>query len=200
MRRAVVAVIVGGLAFGGIGTGLGQQSGILGVSLTADARPAPTNAGLDAAAGPRSKALSGRARQASSKASSKASNKASNETGEKTISYDGLEVSVPAKWPVYWLNQDPNRCVRYDQNAVYVGTPGANQDCPAGLVGRDDTISIAGPAADSAPLEAAPRTLIEGKPVAAPALAPGTIVQDPSLHEFAVAMPPASPSVDATYG
>jgi Domain of unknown function (DUF1906) len=190
MRRAVVAVIVGGFAFGGIGTGLGQQPGILGVSLTAEVRPATTNAGPDPAAAPVSKALSGRAGKASKKASSK--------TGEKTISYGGLEVSVPARWPVYWLNKDPNRCVRYDQNAVYVGTPGVNQDCPAGLIGRDDTISIAGPAAGNAPLKAGRQALVEGKPVAA--LTPGTIVQDPSLHEFAVAMPAAAPSVDATYG
>ncbi|HEX2745100.1 MAG TPA: hypothetical protein VHN16_11945, partial [Streptosporangiaceae bacterium] len=192
MRRAVVAVIVGGFAFGGIGTGLGQQPGILGASLTADAKPAITSAGVDSHAIGVGKAFSGRAGQASHKTSPK--------TGEKTISYDGVEVSVPARWPVYWLNQDPNQCVRYDQNAVYVGTPGVNQACPAGLIGRDDTISIADPALGSPRAEADQRALIEGKLVAAPSLALGTIVQDPSLHEFAVAMPATSPSVAATYG
>jgi len=196
MRRAVVAVIVGGFAFGGIGTGLGQQPGILGASLTADAKPAITSAGVDSHAIGVSKAFSGRAGQASHKTSPKTSPK----TGEKTISYDGVEVSVPARWPVYWLNQDPNQCVRYDQNAVYVGTPGVNQACPAGLIGRDDTISIADPALGSPPAEADQRALIEGKLVAAPSLALGTIVRDPSLHEFAVAMPATSPSVAATYG
>jgi len=194
MRRAVVAVIVGGFAFGGLGTGLGQQPGILGVSLTADARPAITSRGPDTAAGV-IKAFSGRA--------SKTSNKAGmtrNKTGEKTISYDGIEVSVPARWPVYWLKKDPNKCVSYDQNAVYVGTPGVNQACPAGLIGRDDTISIAGPATGNAPLQAGRPALIEGKPLAVAAPAPGTIVRVPGLHEFAVAMPAASPSVDATYG
>src|ERR1700722_19234655 len=200
MRRAVVAVIVGGFAFGGIGTGLGLHPGILGVSLTADVRPAITNAGPDPAGSGVSKALSVPASKTgkASKASKKASKKASSKTGEKTISYGGLKVSVPARWPVYWLNKDPNQCVRFDQNAVYVGTPGVNQECPAGLVGRHDTISIAGPAAGNAPLEAGRLALTEGKPAAA--LAPGTIVRDPSLHEFAVAMPAASPSVDATYG
>ena len=188
MRRAVVAVIVGGFAFGGIGTGSGQQPGIFGASLTADARPAITSAGAEATGAGVSKALSGRAR------------KAGNKTVTKIISYDGLEVSVPAGWPVYWLNQDPSQCVRYDQNAVYVGAPGANQDCPAGLIGRQDTISIAGPAAVSTPAEADLRASIEGNPAAASSPAPGTIVQNPSLHEFAVAMPAASPSVDATYG
>src|SRR5580698_7474345 len=101
MRRAVVTVIVGGFAFVGIGTGLGLHPGTLGVSLTADYRPAITNAGPDLA---------------------------SSKTGEKTISYGGLEISVPARWPVYWLNMDPNQCVRYDQNAVYVGTPGRSEE------------------------------------------------------------------------
>jgi outer membrane biosynthesis protein TonB len=216
MRRVIVAVIAGGFAFGGIGTGLGQQSGILGVSLTGEAspaitspaitshaitsrvitnpaitNPAITSARLDPAA---------RAGQALSGRASKASDKASDKASEKTVTYDGLEVSVPASWPVYWLNQDPNQCVRYDRNAVYIGAPGVNQACPAGLIGRDDTISIAGPAAGSASLKTDRQTLIEGKPVAAPALTPGTIVQDASLHEFAVTMPAASPSVDATYG
>jgi hypothetical protein len=190
MRRAVVAVIVGGFAFGALGTGLGQQPGILGVSLTADARPAITNRGPDTAATRVSKAFPGRA--------GKTSSKAGNKIGEKTISYDGIEVSVPARWPVYWLKKDPNKCVRYDQNAVYVGTPGVNQACPAGLIGRDDTISIAGPAAGNASLQAGRPALIEGKPVAVAAPAPGTIVRVPGLHEFAVAMPAASPSVDAT--
>jgi len=202
MHRAVLAVIVGGFAFWGIGTGLGQQPGIFGASLTADARPAITSAGLDVAVAPIKKALSGPAGKENYKTGKRT--KIATTAGKavtKLIKYDGLEVSVPASWPVYWLNQDPNRCIRYDQNAVYVGTPGANQDCPAGLIGRNDTISIGAPAASgSAPAKADRRASIEGKPVAAPSLAPGTIVQNPSLHEFAVAMPVASPSVDATYG
>jgi len=201
MRRAVVAVIVGGFAFGGIGTVVGQQPGTFGASLTAEAKPAITSARPKAAVAGVSKALSGRAGKDSDKTSNKTGDKASNKTGTKIINYDGLEISVPASWSVYWLDQDPNQCVRYDQNAVYVGTPGANQDCPAGLIGRDDTISIGGPAAvGGAPAQADRRTSIEGKPAAAPSLALGTIVQNASLHEFAVAMPAASPSVDATYG
>jgi hypothetical protein len=166
MRRAVVAIIVGGLAFGGLGTGLGQQRGIFGTSLTADARPAITSARLEAAATGASKALSGLAR------------KAGHKTVTKIISYDGLEVSVPASWPVYRLNQDPHQCVRYDQNAVYLGAPGANQDCPAGLIGRKDTISIAGPATspsvdatygtDPALVEQALATIRQIKPQPAP--------------------------------
>ena len=45
----------------------------------------------------------------------------------------------------------PSQCVRYDVNAVYLGTPGPNPDCPAHLVGRADTVSIGGPAAPGEP-------------------------------------------------
>jgi Domain of unknown function (DUF1906) len=73
--------------------------------------------------------------------------------GMKTVRYQGYQVSVPGNWPVYFLDRDPDRCVRYDVNAVYLGTPGLSQNCPAGLVGRADTISIGDPGApDAAPV------------------------------------------------
>ena len=60
----------------------------------------------------------------------------------KTVVYAGYEFQVPASWPVYRLDQDPATCVRYDVHAVYLGTPGANMQCPAGLVGRTETVSV----------------------------------------------------------
>jgi Domain of unknown function (DUF1906) len=60
----------------------------------------------------------------------------------KTVAYDGLAVTVPATWPVYRLYQSPATCVRYDIHAVYLGVPGVNQQCPAHLVGRTETVSI----------------------------------------------------------
>jgi hypothetical protein len=60
----------------------------------------------------------------------------------KTVAYDGYEFEVPASWPVYRLDQHPSTCVRYDVNAVYLGTPGSSMDCPAGLVGRAQTVSF----------------------------------------------------------
>jgi hypothetical protein len=60
----------------------------------------------------------------------------------KTVSFGGYVISVPANWPVYWLNRDPSRCVRYDRHAVYLGRPGADQLCPAHLAGRVDTVSV----------------------------------------------------------
>jgi len=63
-------------------------------------------------------------------------------SGFKTVRYAGYTIRVPASWPVYRLDRDPSRCVRYDQHAVYLGQPGANQQCPAHLVGHTATISI----------------------------------------------------------
>src|SRR5438270_11006548 len=41
---------------------------------------------------------------------------------EQQVSYLGLTFSVPADWPVVTLG--PTTCVRFDQHAVYLGTPG----------------------------------------------------------------------------
>src|SRR5207237_528045 len=124
--------------------------------------------------------------------------------GMKTVRYQGYTISVPASWPVYDLNASPHQCVRYDVNAVYLGTPGADQDCPAGLVGRADTISIGGPAAppDVSPPRSGARDLA---PPDAPhalgaQLAPRGIFQDAQQHEFALAMPDTAPAITATYG
>ena len=62
--------------------------------------------------------------------------------GFKVVRFAGYTIRVPASWPVYRLDRDPSRCVRYDRHAVYLGQPGANQQCPAHLVGRTATISI----------------------------------------------------------
>jgi hypothetical protein len=119
----------------------------------------------------------------------------------KTVKFDGYAVSVPASWPVYDLTKNPRRCVRFDIHAVYLGTPGPDQDqdCPANLIGRVDTISIG----------SVPKTPVVRKTsgdrkgparTGQRAPAPGTIVEVPDLHELALAMPDASPWVDATYG
>jgi hypothetical protein len=43
---------------------------------------------------------------------------------------------------VYRLDQQPERCVRFDRHAVYLGRAGADQDCPPGLAGRTETLQI----------------------------------------------------------
>ncbi len=134
-------------------------------------------------------------------------------SGKKTVTYGGYAVSVPASWPVYDLTKDPRQCVRYDRHAVYLGTPGPDQDCPPGVVGRVDTISIgAVPETPEAPQSPAARPGTEvnqatktgdrkGPAQASqPSPRPGTLFQDPDQHELALVMPPAAPPVDATYG
>ena len=122
----------------------------------------------------------------------------------KTVEYNGYEMKVPSSWPVYQLNKDPRQCVRYDINAVYLGTPSPNQNCPPGLIGRADTVSIGGPAAPGQPttpvrtgLRAAVGDLRQGPNMTA---VPGTIMQNTNSREFAVSMPNRGFSVSATYG
>lgn len=54
----------------------------------------------------------------------------------RTVSYQGYTVAVPKSWRVVDLAADPGACVRFDQPAVYLGHPGDQADCPAGLRGR----------------------------------------------------------------
>src|SRR6266480_2490494 len=109
MRRAAVAVVIGGLAFWGIGSGLGHQPAIVGARLTAAIKPAKAAEPAKAA-----------------------------KPATQTVTFGGYTVSVPASWPVYDLTMNPRQCVRYDVNAVYLGTQGPDQDCPPNLVGRVD--------------------------------------------------------------
>jgi glycoside hydrolase-like protein len=60
----------------------------------------------------------------------------------KLVRFAGYTIDVPAGWPVYGLAGDPTRCVRYDQHAVYLGRPGADQQCPAHLAGRVATLTL----------------------------------------------------------
>jgi len=174
MRRAAVAVMVG-CAFGGIASGVGHQRDISGVRLTAAIHPITNKTATKAAA-----------------------------PAMKTVGYRGYAIRVPATWPVYSLSKDPSQCVRYDVNAVYLGTPGANPDCPAHVVGRADTISIGGPVTPgprSTPVRTDLRAALGAKRAGTgmPA-APGTIMQNTQLRELSVAMPDSAPAITATYG
>ena len=62
--------------------------------------------------------------------------------GMRTVAYHGLEFDVPGSWPVYDLDAAPSTCVRFDVNAVYLGHPGADMQCPAGIVGRADAVLV----------------------------------------------------------
>jgi hypothetical protein len=68
----------------------------------------------------------------------------------RTITYRGVQFDVPSSWPVYDLDANPSTCVRFDVHAVYLGTPGADMNCPAGVVGRTDAVLV-GPATGQPP-------------------------------------------------
>lgn len=59
-----------------------------------------------------------------------------NRPGTKRVTYQGITLAVPARWPVYRLAANPTRCVRFDKNAVYLGPPSENQNCPARILGQ----------------------------------------------------------------
>src|SRR5262245_41973109 len=63
-------------------------------------------------------------------------------SADQTISYAGRPFAVPAGWPVVYLTAHPSECVRFDRNAVYLGTPGADQRCPSGLRDVTDAVLI----------------------------------------------------------
>ena len=60
----------------------------------------------------------------------------------KVVSYRGLRLRVPRGWPVLRLGVDSHVCVRFNRHAVYLGTPGLNQDCAASPVGRTEAILV----------------------------------------------------------
>ncbi len=61
----------------------------------------------------------------------------------RVVRYHGVSVRVPRSWPVLDLAHDPHACVRFDRHALYLGTPGREERCPAHAIGRTDAILIA---------------------------------------------------------
>jgi hypothetical protein len=60
----------------------------------------------------------------------------------RTLHFDGRRVEAPDSWPVHRLDEHPRLCVRLDRRAVYLGTPGPNQNCPAAVMGRRRAIVV----------------------------------------------------------
>lgn len=88
--------------------------------------------------------------------------------GHEVVRYHGYRLSVPASWPVYDLAAHPQVCVRFNRHAVYLGSPGAEQRCPAHAVGRTEAILLAPLAAHAARSSAATRTPLPGSGRAQP--------------------------------
>jgi hypothetical protein len=60
----------------------------------------------------------------------------------RVLHFHGEKVEAPRSWPVYRLGEHPGMCVRLDRRAVYLGTPAANQRCPAEVLGRRRAILV----------------------------------------------------------
>jgi hypothetical protein len=60
----------------------------------------------------------------------------------RVLHFGGKRVEAPRAWPVYRLSEHPGMCVRLDRRAIYLGTPAANQRCPAAAVGRQRAILL----------------------------------------------------------
>ena len=60
----------------------------------------------------------------------------------RTLRYHGFRLIVPPSWPVYDLAKHPDVCVRFNRHAVYLGAPGALEQCPAQAIGRTEALLI----------------------------------------------------------
>jgi len=181
MRRAIAATVMGGLVLGGA---VATPS----FAAARGAGKAPGKGRLSAPAKPRADNQS--------------------KAAMKTVVYEGYEFKVPASWPVYRLDEHPQTCVRYDVHAVYLGVPGTDMRCPAGLVGRTQTVSFipgqdvragsgpGGPGQLASPEEA------DGTELERLSAVQGTVTQNAVRHELEVALGAATlgPKVLGTYG
>jgi glycoside hydrolase-like protein len=113
---------------------------------------------------------------------------------EQVVSYHGYQVTVPASWPVYNLAADPTRCVLFSEHAVYLGTPGADQQCPARAYGRTEALLIQ-PSGTAGANAAARASGITGAAGTADATKTNAV-----SRELQVEVPEAGVLVTATYG
>jgi Rv2525c-like, glycoside hydrolase-like domain len=60
----------------------------------------------------------------------------------RLATFHGYRVLVPPGWPVYDLAAHPATCVRFNRHAVYLGAPGARQDCGVSAAGRTESILV----------------------------------------------------------
>ena len=186
MRRVAAALMVLGCSLAGF-PALG--TGAWGAASPAWAGAAPARGAMAparGAVGPARGAVGPARATARPEAARPGAALASAAAGTKVVAFAGYTVEVPTGWPVYRLARDPHRCVRYDQNAVYLGRPGANQQCPAHLAGRVATLSLA-----VAGLTAAQRRQLPAR---------GVVAWDSADHEMGALLPRHGLGITATYG
>jgi glycoside hydrolase-like protein len=220
MRRAIAAAVMGGLLLGGAvatpsvaaarggGKAPGKARSAAPAKPRADSKAAPRKA---APAKVSTKAVSTKAvstKAVHTKAVSGNAGPSKAATAMKTVAYAGYEFQVPASWPVYRLDEHPKTCVRYDVHAVYLGRPGTDMRCTAGLVGRTQTVSVIpgeGVTAGSGtvrPGHSVAQKEPGGTELQRLSAVQGTITQNAVSHELKVALGTAAPAatVLGTYG
>ena len=111
----------------------------------------------------------------------------------QVVEYHGYEIQIPVSWPVYNLAADPTRCVLFNQHAVYLGTPGADQRCPVRALGRTGAVLVQ-PEQSSVP----PGTVKLGPDTAS--FSGALPANDTTSHVVQVAAPDPGVLVTATYG
>jgi Domain of unknown function (DUF1906) len=115
------------------------------------------------------------------------------------VQYHGYQVQVPGSWPVYDLATDPAQCVLFNTHAVYLGTPGSAQDCPAAALGHTESLLIQAVSPASAPSSA---IVLAGTSAALPqnvALPAATAAAAAVSHTLQVEVPVAGVLVSAAF-
>ena len=114
-------------------------------------------------------------------------------TGQRTVSYHGYRVAVPAGWPVLRVGPGSPTCVRFDRHAVYLGAPGAAQRCSTTAVGRTEAILISPSSAPRVGAGAAAASLLPSR--AAPAARSAAQIVNASHHVVVTATWNRDPAV-----
>jgi hypothetical protein len=112
------------------------------------------------------------------------------------VSYHGVSVRVPASWPVLNLARHPRACPRLDVHAVYLGTPGPDPACPAGLRGRATAVQIEPVTAASPDLRLATRRAVIGGRAALT----NTGADQAVTHEIIDVVPSAGTEIAISWG
>src|SRR6266511_2786612 len=111
----------------------------------------------------------------------------------RRVTYLGYQLDVPSSWPVVDLTGAATTCVRFDRHVVYLGHPGATQDCPSHLVGRTEAMLIE-------PLDGAVRDQAQLADLAAPdGQAAVRVLANPTRGEVRVVVAAAGVLVIAAY-
>jgi hypothetical protein len=63
-------------------------------------------------------------------------------SGLTPMTFGGYTFRLPRSWPVIDVSDQQRTCVRYNRPAVYLGSPGRNEACPARLAGTTQAMLI----------------------------------------------------------